>query len=407
MIFFHGLKNFLQKKLSLFILPLFLLFTFFLPVFLAAAENNSFSPQGAVQAKEVAKVFSNRKTVGGAFVVGFKSNLIYEQYYGYEHKSNQTPVTADTHIRVSSITKMVTAIGAMQLVEQGLIDLDEDISAYLGFQVNNPYYPNVPITVRQILTHTSTLNGPVGGSGERDLEEVIGGGKIKKNFLNKKPGSTYKYSNFGYGVLGSIMEAVSGENINHYMQRHVFIPLGIDAAYHPTFLANQNHLATTYEKGKVFKTGKAYLNGYSLFDGEVSPSHHYLITFGNLWIKATDLTKLLIALCGNGSYNGVPILGEETVLSMREDQQGKGSVTGPSIYGLGIERVTSLLQNRLVYGHQGMSRGMMANAYFDPQTSLCFAVITNGANQTRENTISLLARNLTPLAYDIAGITMD
>lgn len=408
-------SSFFKKAFSSpFCKPVFALFTLILfsfailtPFSLAYGEAPSVSPQGAMQAGDISKVFSNRKTIGGSFAVGYKGSIIYEQYYGYAHKADQTPVTQDTHIRVSSVTKMVTAIGAMQLVEQGLIDLDEDISTYLGFKVYNPYYPDIPITVRQIMTHTSTLNGPVGGSGERSLEEVIGNGKVKNNFLKQRPGAGYKYSNFGYGVLGSIMEAVSGENINHYMKNHVFAPLGIDAAYHPTFLTDQNHLATTYEKGKVFKTGKAYLNGYSLFDGDVSPNHHYLITFGNLWIKVTDLTKLLICLCGNGSYNGVSILAEDTVLAMREDQQGKGSVTGNSIYALGIERVTSLLPNRLAYGHQGMSRGMMANAYFDPQTSLCFVVITNGCNQARENTISLLARNLAPLAYDIAGVAME
>lgn len=403
----YPLPIFFSKAIQAFLCICLVLSLVFVAPIHALGEGASFSPQGLPQSEDISNIFSNRKAVGGSLAVAYQGEIIYEQYYGYEHKSDNIPITEQTHIRVSSITKMVTAIGAMQLVEQGLIDLDEDISTYLGFKVYNPYYPDTPITVRQIMTHTSTLNGSTGGNGERPLEEVIGNGKNKKNFLKEKPGTTYQYSNFAYGVLGSIMEAVSGENINYYMQKNVFLPLQIDAAYHPTFLADQDHLATTYEKGSVFKTGKAYLNGYSLFDGDVNPDHHYLITFGNLWIKATDLAKLTVALCGDGSYNGVSILSAETILSMRQDQQGIGSVQGKSIYGLGIERVTSLLPNRLAYGHQGMSRGMMANAYFDPETSLCFVVISNGCNQARENTISLLARNLAPIAYEIAGASMN
>ncbi len=385
-----------------FTLSLLFFFSIFFPSSLAAPS------QGSSFGEDIANVFTKYHSIGAAFAVAYQGEIIYELYYGYENKTHKIPVDDKTHIRVSSITKMVTAIGAMQLVEQEKMTLDEDISAYLGFEVYNPYYPDTPITVRQILTHTSTLNGPVSGTGKRSLEEIIGKGQHSKaNFTNKKPGNTYQYSNFAYGVLGSIIEKVSGQNINTYMQQHVFAPLNIDASYHPAYLIDQEHLATTYEKGNVFKTGKAYLEGYSLFEDTLDPNHHYLITFGNLWIRAVDLTKLLMVLQGNGTYQSVRLLNESTIVAMRENQKGKGSVTGESIYGLGIERVSSLIPNRLVYGHQGMSRGMMANAYFDPETSLCFTLITNGSSQARKNTISLLARNLAPIAYSIAGITME
>ncbi|NLB90954.1 MAG: beta-lactamase family protein, partial [Clostridiales bacterium] len=333
------------------------------------------------------------------------------QYYGYENRQDKLPLTKDTHIRVSSISKMVTAIGAMQLVEAGLIDLDESLSTYFGFDFYNPFYPDIPVTLRQLLTHTSSISASTGaGKSQSDtsLEKIITHNiRNKKNFLHKKPGTTYKYSNYAYGVLGALIEKVSNQNFNTYMQENVFQPLEIDAAYHPLFLTDQDHVSTTYQQGQVYVTGKKYLDGYNSFENTVDPEHHYLIAFGKLWIRPADLAKLLVVLCGDGTYNGVALLSEETVLQMREDQQHKGSVQGESIYGLGVERVPSLLEDRLVYGHQGMSTGMIANAYFDPATSLCFVSVTNGSSQARNNTISLLARDLFPLAYDVLGLSLQ
>ena len=84
------------------------------------------------------------RTIGGALVVTRGGEIVYERYYGYRDKANLIPVTEDTYFRIASVTKMVSGIGLLQLVEQGRAALDEDIGTYFGYEIRNTYYPDVP-----------------------------------------------------------------------------------------------------------------------------------------------------------------------------------------------------------------------------------------------------------------------
>ena len=120
------------------------------------------------------KIFKNHHTVGGAVIIARDGEIVYEHYYGYASKTGRIPVTEDTYFRLASVTKMVTAIRVMQLVEEGVLDLDRDISEYLGYQVGNAYYPQTPITLRMLMTHTSSLNQHGGYQrSDRSLSELI------------------------------------------------------------------------------------------------------------------------------------------------------------------------------------------------------------------------------------------
>jgi len=144
------------------------------------------------------------------------------------------------------VSKHVATIGLMQLYEQGKFKLDDDISTALGFQLKNPFYPNIPITYRMILSHQSSL-------GESDqyndfitttynmmttpfpeVKELLSpGGKwySTNSFTNKKPGTYFSYSNINFGLVGILVEAHSGMRFDVYMRQNVFLPLGIGASY--------------------------------------------------------------------------------------------------------------------------------------------------------------------------------
>ena len=107
-------------------------------------------------------IMQNFKTSGAAVVVAKDGEIVYEYYYGYADKKAKEPITESTYFRLASVTKLVSAIRTMQLVEQGTLDLDQDISAYLGYDIRNPYHRKTPITLRMLMTHTSSLN-PYGG----------------------------------------------------------------------------------------------------------------------------------------------------------------------------------------------------------------------------------------------------
>ena len=172
--------------------------------------------------------------------------------------ANDLPFETDTRVRIASVSKTFVAVGIMQLVEQGKLDLDADVSDYLGFTLRNPNYPDTAITCRMLLSHTSSVR-----DGEqysilpeyalREFFEPDGayyedGGHFAGE--GEAPGEYFSYSNLNYGVLGTIIEAVTGERFDRYMRAHVLEPMGIGASFNIADFdeAEMNKLAVIYRK---------------------------------------------------------------------------------------------------------------------------------------------------------------
>lgn len=172
------------------------------------------------------------------------------------------PVDERTRWRVASISKPTATIGAMRLVEKGFLDLDRNISDYLGFTLRNPAFPDEKITTRMLLGHTSSLRDagfyypPLG----HRLEELFApdgryfdGGKHfapKDPRVDMSPASFYCYCNLGYAILGSIVEKIAGKRFDLYMQEAVFGPLGIDGGFNVNLLSDEGfaNLSPIYRK---------------------------------------------------------------------------------------------------------------------------------------------------------------
>lgn len=351
---------------------------------------------------QVDKYFKQGHTVGGSVVIAWKGEIVYERDYGFANKKRQLPITADTYFKIASVTKMISAIGMMQLVEQGKINLDQDISEYFGYKIANPYYPRIPITLRQCMSHTTALNEHGGYTFEsRTVHDLLAAElKRKSNFMNIKPGSAYGYSNFGAGLMGSVMEAVTGESINAYMAQNVFMPLGIDAAYSASMLKSPGDVSAQHQSGRVVRAGSFYVK--EKYEDFPDPERHYRITVGSLFIRARDAARLAIALCGDGSCEGVRLLSSDSVALMRMNQYELGaSVTGDSPYGLCVNLVDNLVDGKRVYGHQGMTDNAMCDIFFDPDTQFVFVMLTNGCDLHRDDRIGILPRKLFEYLYPI------
>lgn len=192
---------------------------------------------------------------------------VYQQAFGRRHIGKESgsalpdrPATPDTLYRIASISKMMTTLGLMRLVEQGRADLDADVSAYLGYSVRNPHFPQHPITLRILLTHTSSLRDDAGYSWQLpvSLRDVLvpGGalyGEGKMWSERAGPGDYFTYCNLAWGVIGTVMERIAGERFDLLMDRLLFQPLGIQAGYSPAGLppAALDNLATLYRKRTV------------------------------------------------------------------------------------------------------------------------------------------------------------
>lgn len=154
------------------------------------------------------------------------------QARGLADKTTGRRATADDPVVVASISKLVTAVGVMRLVQAGKLDLDADVSTYLGWKLRNPQYPDTPITLRLLMSHRSSLTDRAG------YWQTPLGGRLRDILVNPlawdtkhKPGTYFHYTNLNYPVVAQAMERVTGERFDRLMQRLVLKPLGIQACF--------------------------------------------------------------------------------------------------------------------------------------------------------------------------------
>lgn len=140
-------------------------------------------------------------------------------------------VTADDPVRIASISKLVVSIGVMRLVEQGKLNLDADVSRYLGWKLRNPAFPDAPITLRLLLSHRSSLTDRIDYvlPLDADMRAVLENPKAWDD--KHAPGRWWAYTNFNFPVVAAVMEKVTGERFDRLMDRLVLKPLKIDGCY--------------------------------------------------------------------------------------------------------------------------------------------------------------------------------
>ncbi|MBC2670258.1 beta-lactamase family protein [Novosphingobium piscinae] len=151
---------------------------------------------------------------------------------GLADRATGRRVTADDPVRVASISKLITALGVLRLVEAGQLELDRDVSAYLGWPLRNPAFPDRPITLRLLLSHRSSLTDgadylvPLGETLRSRLADPRAWDPVHP------PGSDwFHYTNLNFPVIAAVMERATGERFDRLMTRLVFAPLRLDACF--------------------------------------------------------------------------------------------------------------------------------------------------------------------------------
>lgn len=313
-------------------------------------------------------------------------------------------VDEQTCFRIASITKWVTAIGLMTLYDQGKLDLDKDISTYLGFKVRNPAYPDTPVTARMLLTHTSSLS-PDASDYHPDWAKI--GKKGYDPIFNEsvEPGSMYAYADYNGALFGCLIEAISKQSVQNYLNNKVFKPLGLTAAYSPVFLP-----AGTVCKDLLKKNGGVEISVQKdrtrKYNNKADPKENNGYTVGKLYINTASLTKLAQMMLGGGELNGVRILKADTVKLMESDQK----LVADSPYGLSTIRLYQFDRGTW-YGHQGRYSGLSSNVYYQRETGITMALVMNGYDyQLKDNivmpAVSLLT-NMPKLEEIILGTVSD
>lgn len=365
---------------------------------LCVAEGNTSSLEEQVRA-----ALKKKKTSGAQVIAAKDGEIVFQLNYGWADKQNKIKVSDDTYFKIASCSKLVTGVVTMTQVERGLLDLDTDIGQYLGgFKAASPYYSKTPLTLRHLMTHTAGFSTKGGWAKNAPLTQILDVSKKSTGSFMKgeKPGTAYRYSNYGAGTAGALVEAVTGRRLSDVAGEYVFGPLGIDAAYAPSLLSSPENITSIYKTNGSVKKTRSYFLNKETYDERVRPEYDYIEGYGSLWIHGADLCRIGMMLANYGELDGVRILQEDTVKEMFSGQQGKGGITVDSPYGLFVERVTNLVDGKMLYGHQGLVEGVLCNLYFDPETRFVFVLVTNGCNSAKTDRIGTLSRVLFNLLWE-------
>ena len=302
--------------------------------------------------------------------------------FGHARLAPNTPVAPHTCFRTASVSKLVMTFGALALVEDGLLALDEDISELLGYRVRNPHTKDVPVTLRMLLTHTSGVfdggnYGTLGMQPGTTLRELLCN---PVNWLPHAPGSSFCYSNLGAGVAGVLMERATDLPLDVIMQRYVFSPLGIRASYDPRSIHPADHLANGYGV-RLFLPPRLKYDAAALaarppeaFD----PERDYLCAAGRMITDSYGMARLVRLLASTGEDSGFGVLSSDTLSLMRAMQSGKGGV-GDCPRGLNVAYLPGVFPGHDALGHQGVAYGMCAELFADPANNCGVGVMTSGA----------------------------
>ncbi len=349
--------------------------------------------------------------VPGLAVIVFKNgkevyrNMMGNRFLSPRNKNWNLPVTSESRFRVASISKIFTAAGYMKLVEEGKINLDEDVSRYLGFTLRNPNYPNKPITSRMLLSHTSSIR-------DYPTPYVPFKSNVKSFFTSadcwtrgKAPGSYFSYCNLNFVLLATITEKVSGQRFDKYMTKNVLKPLDIKGSFNLRDFSSSDlqKMGTLYRKTKG-ESGRYYAQ---IDDRPIDlPSASLLSSYrpgtnagifspqGGLRISPEELAHMLEMLLNQGKFKGKELLKPTTVQLMEKPvwnynpAQPNGNIENDSIesYGLALQYFsgngsTRPAPNRPDFhlvGHLGEAYGFIGGLMWQPGTKNGFLFLQNG-----------------------------
>jgi CubicO group peptidase (beta-lactamase class C family) len=313
--------------------------------------------------------------IAGATVVLVKDGkVLFAKGYGYADVAAKKPVSPDeTLFRPGSVSKLFTWTAVMQLAEQGKLDLDRDVNEYLDFKIPEAY--GQPITLKNILTHTPGFEEQIKDLFNTGSETPDLGGYLKTHIPERifPPGTTPAYSNYATALAGYIVERVSGQPFNDYVESNIFKPLGMTRS---TFIQPLPPSLAPYMS-----------NGYQLASDEPKPFEMVnVFPAGSLSSTASDLARFMIAHLGEGRLGDAQILRPETVRLMHSRLFALDDGANAMAYGFYEE---SRNGHRII-GHGGDTQWFHSDLHLIPDAGVGFFISYNSAGKSEASLRSLL-----------------
>jgi len=316
-------------------------------VFLAAPAWGQEAPKNV--AAVLQPLVDQHKLAGAVVLVADKDKVLDVETVGFANVAAKTPMAKDTLFWIASMTKPVTGVGLMILVDEGKVKLDDPVEKYLPeFKTvtvagNPPTKPKATMTVRMLMTHTSGM--PFTSPAEKPTLDMLSLADSVKDYvatpLHSEPGTKLVYSNCGINTAGRIIEVVSETPYEEFMEKRVFAPLGMKDTMFVPDAAQLKRLATSYKptaKKDDLEEVNIWALKYPLTDKTRKP-----MPAGGLFSTAADVGVFCQMMLNNGEWQGKKILSPEAVKEMTKRQTppgiketwGIGFTVGPNTYGHG------------------------------------------------------------------------
>lgn len=323
----------------------------------------------------VQKAMTDSTTPGLAMCIVKDGQVVYSKGFGFADVESKRPVTPQSVLIQASVTKSLVAMTIMKLAEQGKIDLDKPVTAYLPyFTMTDERYKE--ITVRMLLSHRAGLpDSPAFWPEPLDpkmnpLEQAVR--DLRDMKLLSAPGEGWNYSAYGYSALGAIIAKVTGKPFENYMQEAWLTPLGMT---HSTFMAKEVDPTLRMTIYGSDKAGKATPTGLACDGRDASAC--------NLWSSCEDMAKWAQLMLNQGELNGTRFLQPESIKTLWTPVSDTPwlEALGPQYgspfvkYGLGWY-VGEMKGHRLI-GHAGATQGSNTQIQFAPDDGLAVIAIGN------------------------------
>ena len=352
-----------------------------------APQKNSAQGQRAAILNErviegFADAFFNRPDIqalevpGALFVVVKDGKVLMQKGYGYADLEAGKPVDPEqSRFRIASVSKVITATAVMQLVEQGKIDLKQDVQQYMG-DVKLKNNTGSPLTMEHLLTHTTgfdLVDPPPGDMITGDLSAVT----PLKDYIIKtmptvihKPGEVYKYDNFVSMLQGYIVEQVSGKPFHQYVNDNIFKPLGMKNSQFVLTPGMESSLATGYNERR-----------------EPLPPYNTIPTDmpqGSMLTTGSDMAKFMLAHLNEGSLGEARILRKETVKEMQSVQKAIHPKVPTMTYGFEFV-MHHKFNDQYVIGKGGSIPGFASWMWLLPEQKVGAFIVYNNNSDLRNH----------------------
>lgn len=292
--------------------------------------------------------------------ITYKGKLLYAQGFGFADLERKIPATEKTQYHIASISKTFTTVAIMQLVEQGKVRLDDKLNQYIPwFQGKNKIADANNITIRQVLSHTSGIfrDGDtdhwISGNFPKDLSK-----SFSSTALILENATSFKYTNYGFSLLGLVIEKVSGLTYGEYCKKHILRLLKMDSTF-TDFHSGIANVAVGYGRD---------IPGEERVIFESSVTHAYAPATGCI-SDVMDVGKLISALAFDSK---VKLLSRE---SKKEIMRSYEKTIEDEEYGLGL--AIEYISGRKIVGHSGGFRGFITQALVDPESGLGVVILSN------------------------------